>query len=164
MRRNNHGKTVFTLTRWNSSDYWKGIKLRNNLLMESAGKPPITFAPTEERNDWHLVVRVDHEVMATLLLHPINGQIAQIKQVAVSQYCQGMGLGKKLIAYAENVAQNLGFELVFLTGRKQAWYFYEKLAYESFAETYVDHEVELKIFKKNLVVTQTKEMKTHGRQ
>mgnify|MGYP002067184574 CR=1 FL=1 len=131
--------------------------------MKSAGKPVITYAPAKEKEDLHLIVRMDREVVATLLLHPINSEIVQIKQVAVSQNCQGLGVGRKLIDYAEKVASNLGYTLVFLTGRKQAWHFYEKLGYDSLLETYFDHEVELKVFKKKLAA-QSKEMKTNGRQ
>ncbi|MGM0213492.1 GNAT family N-acetyltransferase [Enterococcus sp. AZ109] len=132
--------------------------------MKSAGKPVLTYAPLQEKEDLHLIVRIDGKVVATALLHPVNTQIAQIKQVAVSEKCQGLGIGRKLLDYAEKVAQNLGFTLVFLTGRKQAWHFYEKLGYDSLAETYFDHAVELKVFKKKLAVTKSKEMKTNGRQ
>lgn len=45
---------------------------------------------------------------------------AQIEQVAICESIQGQGVGQQLIDFAENLAQGLGFEQVFLTGRESA--------------------------------------------
>lgn len=94
IRRNNHGKTVFTLTKWNSPLYNEALTLRNNELKLSSGKQLLFQAPREEKNDLHLVVKRGNRVVGTLLLHPISNECAQFKQVAVDTHFQGEGLGK----------------------------------------------------------------------
>ncbi len=103
--------------------------------------------------------------MGTLLLHPCSKDCVQIKQVAIVPNCQNEGLGKKLIIYAEQVARNLAYTVIFLTGREQAWGFYEKMGYEGISEPYKEKKLVLKVFKKNIqgnIKVNKKELKTNG--
>jgi len=84
------------------------------------------------------------------MLHQCFKSCVQIKQVAISPECQGQGLGKKLMIYAEEVARKLGFSTIFLTGRESAWKFYDKLGYNSLDEEYQDGELIFKVFKKDI--------------
>lgn len=148
--------------------YREALMLRNRILKESAGKPYLFEAPIEEKQDIHLVVRQGDEVVGTLLLHPVSASVIQIKQVAVEPSIQGKSLGKNLMIYAEEIARRLGFSTIFLTGRKQAWGFYEKLAYQGLLYEYQEDQLILKVFKKDIRLPldriTTKEMKTNGRQ
>lgn len=148
--------------------YREALMLRNRVLKESAGKAYLFEAPIEEKQDIHLVVRQGDEVVGTLLLHPVSNAFVQIKQVAIEPLTQGKSLGKNLMIYAEEIAERLGFSTIFLTGRKQAWGFYEKLAYQELPYEYQEDQLILKIFKKEirqpLSRITTKEMKTNGRQ
>lgn len=164
-RRNDDGKTVFTLIKWGSPIYQETIQLRNQVLTKSAGKPLINEFPIEEKEDIHLVIKREKQIIGTLLLHPCSKECIQIKQVAIAPSCQSEGLGKKLIVYAEQVARRLGYSTIFLTGRQQAWGFYEKLGYEELFEPYREKRLLLKLFKKNLqaaLKTNKKELKTNG--
>ena len=157
---------MFTLTRWNSPLYNEALTLRNNELKLSSGKQLLFQAPREEKNDLHLVVKRGNRVVGTLLLHPISNECAQIKQVAVDAHFQGVGLGKNLLIYAEQIARSFGFCFVFLTGRKQAWGFYEKLGYQAISDDYEEGRLVMRIYKKkiqsSLEQTEKKEMKTNG--
>ena len=115
--------------------------LRNRVLKESAGKAYLFEAPIEEKQDIHLVVRQGDEVVGTLLLHPVSNAFVQIKQVAIEPQTQGKSLGKNLMIYAEEIAERLGFSTIFLTGRKQAWGFYEKLAYQELPYEYQEDQL-----------------------
>ncbi|WYJ90612.1 hypothetical protein A5888_002369 [Enterococcus sp. 9E7_DIV0242] len=155
---------------WNSRDYWAGIELRNDLLKKNSGQKQLTSAPLDEQNDLHLTVRRDGKVVGTLLMHPIDQKMIQVKQVAIASCCQGLGIGKQLLRYAEKLAAVMNYKIIFLTGRKQAWSFYEKLDYMSVLDSYVDGQIELKLFKKELnvengfITNEVREMKTNGRQ
>ncbi len=156
---------MFTLIKWGSPIYRETINLRNQVLTKSAGKPLITEFPVEEKEDIHLVIKREERIIGTLLLHPCSKECIQIKQVAIAPSCQSEGLGKKLIIYAEQVARTLGYATIFLTGRQQAWGFYEKLRYEDLFEPYREKKLVLKVFKKNIQGTlkvKKKEMKTNG--
>lgn len=143
--------------------YKETLNLRNDVLRKSAGKPLLVDSPTEEMTDFHLVVKQDGKVVGTLLLHPCFTSCVQIKQVAISPTCQGQGLGKKLMVYAEDVVKKLGFTTIFLTGRQSAWHFYQKLGYSELMEEYSDGELVFKVFKKDIQpLPILKEMKTNG--
>ncbi|RST90582.1 GNAT family N-acetyltransferase [Vagococcus bubulae] len=149
--------------RWDSAVYKETLNLRNDVLRKSAGKPLLVESPKEERTDIHLVIKQDGKVVGTLLLHPCFTSCVQIKQVAISPTCQGQGLGKKLMVYAEDVAKRLGYSTIFLTGRQSAWNFYRKLGYSELMDDYVDGDLVFKVFKKEIqTVPIVKEMKTNG--
>ncbi|MGY3779448.1 GNAT family N-acetyltransferase [Isobaculum melis] len=157
---------MFTITKWNSKAYQEALVLRNELLKATSGKKQLVEAPLEEQNDLHLVVKCEQQVIGTLLLHPIDQKLIQVKQVAIDSAYQRHGIGKQLIQYAEQIASRLGFSVVFLTGRQQAWPFYEKLAYEMLAESYQEGQLVLKLFKKEVAIEKQfnpqREMKTNG--
>ena len=154
------------MTKWDSSFYREALILRNKELMASAGKAFLLAAPACERKDVHLIVKRNEHVVGTAILHPVSKSYVQVKQVAVSSRCQGEGLGKELLIYAEQVARGLGFRYVFLTGRKQAWGFYEKLGYLALSEEYQEGHLAMKVYKKDLRLpleqVEKREMKTNG--
>ncbi len=55
---------------------------------------------------------------------------AQVRFMAVEEDVQGKGIGKQLMATAENFAKNLGFKNIVLHAREKALPFYQKLGYE----------------------------------
>ncbi|ALS00944.1 hypothetical protein ATZ33_06040 [Enterococcus silesiacus] len=136
------------IVNWNSEEYWAGIKLRNQLLKTSAGKAWINDLPLNEKKDIHMAAMIDGRVVGTLLLSMKTQTAAQIKQVAIDESYQGFGLGKKLLESAERIAELMNFQSVFLTGRKQAWGFYDHFGYQSVGCAYSDGQVILKKFEK----------------
>ncbi|EOH99164.1 hypothetical protein UAY_01941 [Enterococcus moraviensis ATCC BAA-383] len=159
---------------WNSEDYWIGIHLRNKLLKTSSGKEWITELPVDEKHDIHMAVMMDGAVVGTLLLSKKSQTVAQIKQVAIDDNYHGIGLGKKLLEFAEKVAELMKFQTIILTGRKQAWGFYDRFGYQSSGCEYEEGLVSLKRFEKRLQTQkntekfrinkpiQLKEMETNG--
>ncbi|EOI54912.1 MAG: GNAT family N-acetyltransferase [Enterococcus sp.] len=146
--------------------YREALELRNKELMASAGKKRLLTAPKEERKDLHLIIKRQEQVIGTLLLHPISEKCVQVKQVAVDSRYQGEGLGKNLLTYAEQVAKRVGFRFVFLTGREQAWGFYEKLGYQGLSQEYQEGLLRMRVYKKDLQSPleqfMKREMKTNG--
>ncbi|MGX7262905.1 GNAT family N-acetyltransferase [Enterococcus crotali] len=140
------------IVNWNSKEYWTGIDLRNKLLKTSAGKEWIKDLPLNEKSDIHMVALIDGKVVGTLLLSRKSQTIAQIKQVAIHENYQGFGLGKQLLEFAEKVAELMYFQSVFLTGREQAWGFYDHFGYQSIGYAYSEGQVSLKKFEKNFAL------------
>ncbi|EOH99709.1 hypothetical protein UAW_00862 [Enterococcus haemoperoxidus ATCC BAA-382] len=135
---------------WNSEEYWQGIFLRNKLLKTSAGKEWIKELPVNEKQDIHMVALVEGEVVGTLLLSKRSQTVAQIKQVAIDDRYQGFGIGKQLLEFAEKMAELMNFQTIFLTGRKQAWGFYDHFGYKRIGYAYSDGQVILKKFEKRI--------------
>ena len=159
---------------WNSEEYWRGIFLRNKLLKTSAGKEWIKELPVNEKQDIHIAAMVEGKVVGTLLLLKRSQKVAQIKQVAIDDQYQGFGIGKQLLEFAEKMADLMGFQTIFLTGRKQAWGFYDHFGYQSTSCAYSDGQVILKKFEKSICTKKNarmlgiikhitlKEMETNG--
>jgi thioesterase domain-containing protein len=68
-------------------------------------------------------------VIAVARLHFSGMFSAQIRYMAVSDYFQGKGLGKKLVIALENFAISLGIKKISLKAREQAVNFYQNLSY-----------------------------------
>ncbi|MEG0284795.1 MULTISPECIES: GNAT family N-acetyltransferase [Vagococcus] len=140
-----------------------GIHLRNNLLKKTSGKELIQELPLEEKDNWHIVVLNDEQVVGTLMLSKKSKKTAQIEQVAICESMQGLGVGKQLIDFAEAVASDLGFKQTYLTGRESAWAFYEKLGYTTNHKISKIGRVRIKEYTKKLVAHEmVKEMETNG--
>lgn len=117
---------------------------------------------------------VEGKVVGTLLLSKRSKTVAQFKQVAIDDQYQGFGIGKQLLEFAEKMADLMGFQTIFLTGRKQAWGFYDHFGYQSISCAYLDGQVILKKFEKSICTKKNarilgiikhitlKEMKTNG--
>lgn len=80
----------------------------------------------------------------------------QLKQIAIDETFQGAGIGKKLLCFAEKMAELLGFTEVYLTGRYPAWGFYERLGYQSSGLSYQKKQLLMKPFKKNIAYSSGK--------
>ncbi|MGX7148496.1 GNAT family N-acetyltransferase [Enterococcus ureasiticus] len=148
--------------------------MRNKLLKTSAGKEWIKELPVNEKHDIHIAAMVEGKVVGTLLLSKRSRTVAQIKQVAIDDQYQGFGIGKQLLEFAEKMADLMDFQTIFLTGRKQAWGFYDHFGYQSTSCAYLDGEVILKKFEKSICTKKNarmlgiikhitlKEMETNG--
>ncbi|MBE9390463.1 GNAT family N-acetyltransferase [Vagococcus salmoninarum] len=137
--------------KWQSKEYIQGIVLRNNSLNRPSGLPLLTSVPLQEESAVHLVAIINGQVVGTLFLDQTErNKVAQIKQVAVSSDYRGQHIGQQLMAYAEKVARQLGYHEVVLNARDSAWLFYEKLGYQSFGETYHNHEMVMQPYRKVL--------------
>lgn len=163
-RNEDNGKTVtLRLTYFGSTEYWAGIYLRNELLKKTANTPLISELPLEEQDNWHVVVLEDERVVGTLMLSEWDNKTMKIQQVAIDPSMQGQGLGLRLMAFAEQLAKELGFKKTYLTGRESAWRFYEQLGYLTNHDIITGKGVLLKEFEKKLTHnTYLKEMETNG--
>lgn len=162
------------IVNWNSENYWAGITLRNEILKTSSGKSWIKELPLNEKQDIHMAAIIDEKVVGILLLSKKSKAVGQIKQVAIDEHYRGLGIGRQLLEFAEKVAELMNFQSIFLTGRKQAWGFYNRFGYQSIGNSYSSGQVTLKKFEKRIYTKKhatkfeiikhitVKEMETNG--
>ncbi|MDE3059625.1 MAG: GNAT family N-acetyltransferase [Pseudomonadota bacterium] len=77
-------------------------------------------------------------VIGTLLLKPLPNAVVKFRQMAVDSAMQRAGLGRKLVAFAEQTARERGFAFVELNARMYAAGFYEKLGYAAEGEPFTE--------------------------
>jgi len=122
-----HPKYNFKIVKHGEEAYWQTVALRDDVLRKPLH---LNFTKEElllENDSLHLVCEVDGKIVACLILKKIDEKTVKMRQVAVATALQGTGIGKKLIQYAEKVAQENGFQRIELHVRTSAVPFYLKL-------------------------------------
>lgn len=121
----------FEIIKYKSEEYGEMVALRNEILRKPLG---LTFSEQDlekDKNDLLLVYRCpdEGEITGCCILTPLNEHTVQLRQMAVASVCQGKGMGRELLTYAERIAREKGFECICLHARKIAIAFYQKQRY-----------------------------------
>lgn len=109
--------------------YSQEYDLRNLVLRHPLGLDLKNEDLSRDKTDIHLGVFDGEKLVASLILHPMEGGIVQMRQVCTHPDRQGEGLGKMLVEAAEQLAKEEGFRQMVLHGRQTAAGFYRKLGY-----------------------------------
>lgn len=135
----------FKIIKYNSDEYDQMVALRYDVL-----RKPLVLTFTQQdlekdKDDFLLTARYPDggEITACCILTPLNEHTVQLRQMAVATFCQGKGLGRELLAYAEQTALQNHFEYIYLHARKTAVDFYKKQGYtvegDQFTEVGIPH-------------------------
>ena len=131
-----------------SPDYFEIVELRRRILRIPLG---LDFDPTEldlEVDQIHLAAYLDNDLVGCLALVKKPGYM-KMRQVAVDDERQRMGLGRMLVTESERIAKEEQCSLMELHARDTAVPFYEKLGYSAdgpeFEEVGIPHR---KMFKR----------------
>jgi len=84
-----------------------------------------------EQQATHRMIVIDEQVVAVGRLHKSDQTNGQIRFMAVNEYTQGQGLGRKIVKALELEASKQGVITITLNSRESAVSFYEKLGYQA---------------------------------
>ena len=121
-----------------SGEYEQTVALRDEVLRKPLG---LSYDPVElagEKESFHLALREGNELVACLVLKPLDERCIKMRQLAVRQNAQGKGFGRELVNYAESFLKGRGYEEIVLHARETAREFYEKLGYEAYGDSFVE--------------------------
>jgi GNAT superfamily N-acetyltransferase len=117
---------------YGTEDYAQMVDLRDRLLRRPLG---LYFTPGQLAEEAHDVLiggfatqLPDTPLIGCGILTPAGARI-QLRQMAVAEDYQRTGLGSALVGFAETLAADRGFQVLFLHARLGAVPFYEKLGY-----------------------------------
>lgn len=133
-----------------SVDYALTVALRDRILRHPLG---LYFTPEQlevEVDEFHLTAWDEQQLLACLVLKPVDAFTVKMRQVAVQENLQGQGIGKKLVAYAETFAREHLFKTMVLHARESAIPFYLSLGYELFGEPFTEVSIPHRSMRKNL--------------
>ncbi|WIO74812.1 GNAT family N-acetyltransferase [Porticoccaceae bacterium LTM1] len=133
-----------------SNAYRASVRLRERILREPQG---LTFMPGElqsEVDSMHLVCEKDGRVVACALLKPLNESSVRLRQMAVEESSQGLGVGRELISFAEKLARDAGFAEIVMHARTRAQGFYERLGYHAEGDEFETVGLPHRIMRKQL--------------
>lgn len=130
--------------KFDSPEYHQALALRYRVLREPLG---LQFGPDDrvkDSKDTHLLAFIDKIVVGTLTLAHVSNVEVKMRQVAIDETKQGLGIGGKLVQASEGFARGKGYKTMQLNARESAVSFYEKLGYlaepETFNEVGIPHK------------------------
>lgn len=141
----------FKIIEYKSAEYDQMVDLRYEILRKPLG---LTFSEQDlekDKNDILLAAFYPNagEITGCCILTKLNEVTAQLRQMAIAEFCQGKGLGCELLTFAEQTAIKHNYKYIYLHARKTAIDFYKKQGYSieggQFTEVGIPHFEMLKI-------------------
>jgi predicted GNAT family N-acyltransferase len=115
---------------------------RNQILREPLGLKLNEKDLEGEEKQIHIAAIDENEkIVGTVLLKPIGKTLIKLRQMAVIDALQGKGVGKKLILFAESLANSRGYQTIELHARVSAQTFYTKLGYQAEGPVFIEASV-----------------------
>ena len=138
------------LLQHNSSDYSQMLDLRLKVLLNPIGIPASFIQTEKEKNDYLIGAFEGAEIVGCCVLTPKENKTVQLRQMAVLQSLQGTGIGAAIVAFAEKIAFEKGFETLLLHARSHVTSFYLKCGYTIVGEPFEEVGIEHRIMQKQL--------------
>lgn len=139
------GITCKVLT-FNSPEQLDSVELRRQVLRLPLGLDFNRSDLDKESDQFHVGAFIDNSLVGILLLKAMSDlgdDILKMRQVAVKPENQGQGIGRVLVQFSEQLANEKGYCIIDLHARKSVVPFYEKLGYhiegDEFLEVGIPH-------------------------
>ncbi len=110
--------------------------VRKAVLRKEFPEEPHQFKGDLDPDTFHLGYLEESEIKAIVTIMK-NGNVAQLRGMAVSENYQGKGIGKKLIEKAEEMLQKDKISKIWMNAREKAVPFYEKCGYKIEGEIFI---------------------------
>ena len=121
-----------------SEEYEDLLFFRNRLLRAPLGLDLFTEDLSDDAKDLIIVAKQGNEIVGCVMLHPLNNEVIKLRQMATAEALQGKGLGKILVANAEETTLENVYKQIILHARITAQGFYEKLGYAPFGNIFTE--------------------------
>jgi GNAT superfamily N-acetyltransferase len=128
---------------YGSLEHRQMVDLRFQILRKPLG---LNFTKEDleaEKNDILIGFFEDGKIKGCCILTEESENSVRLRQMAVLSEHQGIGIGRTIMNFAENIARNRGFKKLNMHARKSAIGFYEKLGYHiegyEFEEVTIPH-------------------------
>lgn len=123
----------------NSQEWEQYYHLRFTVLREPWGQlKGSEVLKDEDQADHAMVVDTDtNQIVGVARMQTNTPTQGQVRCVAVSPKVQGKGVGKLLMKYLEELAQEKGIKEIVLDARENAVNFYKSIGYTIFEDSYL---------------------------
>jgi len=123
-------------TAYQSPEYQQSVSLREAVLRQPIGMVLTSADLQQDAGDRHIVCIEADRLLGCLVLSPQSADEIQVRQVVVDPQIQRRGIGRALMAFAEDVSRAHGFSRITLHARFTAIPFYELLNYQKVGEPF----------------------------
>jgi predicted GNAT family N-acyltransferase len=138
-----HPQLHITSITHGSEAYQQMLQLRTEVLLQPIGIDPSFIKPVQEQEDILIGAFEKDRLVGCCVLTRISQHVVQLRQMAVAKELQGKRIGNAILAYAERVAQEQGFQTLMLHARNAVVPFYQKSGYiitgDPFEEVGIKH-------------------------
>ncbi|MGB0885617.1 MAG: GNAT family N-acetyltransferase [Chitinophagales bacterium] len=124
--------------KYKSNAYYEVLELRKEILRKPLG---LKFSKEDlalEFDQIHIAYFKENEIVAGLILVPSENGKIKMRQVCVATKMQGKEIGKELVLFAENWANENQYSEMYCHARKNALAFYKKLDYELVGDVFIE--------------------------
>ena len=121
-----------------SKEYAQAVALRYSILREPLG---LNFSKEElenEKDNIHIAVFEDDELLGCCMLTKIDRQTLQLRQMAVKDNLQRKGIGASIMSFVETISRDKGYKNIVMHARDTAIGFYEKFGYKVVGEPFIE--------------------------
>lgn len=126
-----------------SDAYADVFALREEILRRPLGMSLHNEDLSRDYTDVIMAGRIEGKIVCCLMLHHVNAQEVQLRQMAVYEAWQGKGVGRQLVQAAEQLAAEKGYKKMILHARDVAKGFYSSMQYrivgDEFTEVGIPH-------------------------
>jgi len=129
--------------------YTAMVILRDEVLRQPLGLSIYNDDLSRDEEDIKLVAVQDEQIVGCLMLKKIGTNMLKLRAMAVSQKIQTSGIGRQLVAAAEQIAWAEGYETIQLHAREAAIGFYEKQGYHTVGELFTEVGIPHKLMQKD---------------
>lgn len=148
---NQFGPKVYIKTiPYHSEEYFELLTFREKWL-----KIPLGIRLTEQdvwddKEDFHIGLYVDDLLKGSCVLKVMARDTIRMRQVAVDDQLRGLGYGRRLVDFSEQLAKEKEFRWMILHARHMVVGFYEKLGYAAEGNSFIEVGMEHYMMKKYL--------------
>ncbi len=121
-----------------SLEYSLALALRTEVLRKPLGLSLKNEDLSWDKEDIIFIAEQNEKVVGCLMLHDVGNKTIKLRQMAVYDSWQGMGIGRMLVGAAEKYAAQSGYDQVVLHARKGATGFYTTLGYLQFGDEFME--------------------------
>ena len=114
---------------WGSVQYTQMLELRKTVLLQPIGVPFIYIVPENEKTDFLIAAFDGEHMLGCCVLTPRTNGAIQLRQMAVNTHLQQKGVGRMIVQFAEDIARQNGFQLLYMHARNPVMEFYTKCGY-----------------------------------
>ena len=126
------------IVEYNSELQKKSIELRYKVLRKPLGMIYTEDQLAAEHDEIHIVAVLSDAVVGVVVLKELDADTLKMRQVAVDVNYQKSGIGKEMVLFSEQFAQENGFKVIVLHARDVAKDFYLKLNYEVVSDEFIE--------------------------
>jgi predicted GNAT family N-acyltransferase len=135
---------------YGTEQYAQMLLLRQQILRKPLGLELSKKDTVEDQTDILIGCFENEKIMGCCVLKKIDGQTVRLRQMAVHSGLQGKGVGRAILAFAETIALDFGYQKIIMHARNSAVGFYKRLGYTITGDPFIEVSLPHHIMEKRL--------------